>query len=80
VAGAEEQLHQALAGRDALQGTRPLGPRQFEILLHATDQAAIDGTIDRVRDAGMSLISLSPTRQTLEEAFLNILKRARATA
>ncbi len=80
VAGTQEQMHKALAGRHALESTRPLGSHQFEILLHATDQATIDGTIDDVRKSGMSLISLSPTRQTLEEAFLNILKRARATA
>ncbi len=79
VAGTQEQLQMALDGGPPVE-TRSLGPRQFEILLHATDQSAIDGTIDRVRRAGMSLISLSPTRQTLEEAFLSILKRARATA
>ncbi|MEX2113148.1 MAG: ABC transporter ATP-binding protein [Pirellulales bacterium] len=76
VAGSEDQLRRALAAGPAVD-TRALGPDQFEIVLAAPDQATIDGTIDRLRGQGMSLISLSPTRHTLEEAFLSILKQAR---
>jgi ABC-2 type transport system ATP-binding protein len=86
VAGDERGLQAAVAdmqGAD-MQGAdargaeiRPLGPQQFELLLHAPDQATIDRVIDRLRHNGLSLISMSPARQTLEEAFLGILKRAR---
>jgi len=81
VAGDERGLQAAVTdmqGADAPRPeTRPLGPEQFELLLHAPDQATIDRVIDRLRQNGLSLISMSPTRQTLEEAFLGILKRAR---
>lgn len=79
VAGSEKQLRQALADQPSCQ-TRSLGAGQFEILLQMPEQAAIDAMIDRLRQSGMSLISLSPTRHTLEEAFLYILKQARGTA
>ena len=40
-------------------------------------QAAIDAAIDRLRRHALSLVSMSRSRQTLEEAFLAILQRAR---
>jgi ABC-2 type transport system ATP-binding protein len=81
VAGSDEQLKKALDGQALADQvswqTRPLGAGQFEIILNVPKQTAIDGLIDRLRGSGMSLISLSPTRRTLEEAFLNILQEAR---
>jgi ABC-2 type transport system ATP-binding protein len=79
VVGGDDQLQHALAGGPPCQ-TRPLGAGQFEVVLQAPEQAAIDAMIDGLRRNGLSLISLSPTRHTLEEAFLNILRRARGTA
>jgi hypothetical protein len=72
-------LHSALNGAPDTE-TRPLGTDQFEILLRGADQLRVDAAIDRLRGAGLSLISMSPSRQTLEEAFLGILKRAREKA
>jgi ABC-2 type transport system ATP-binding protein len=79
VAGSGQQLQNVLADGPPCQ-TRTLGAEQFEIVLHAPEQAVIDAMIDRLRRSGLSLISLSPTRHTLEEAFLNILKHARGHA
>jgi ABC-2 type transport system ATP-binding protein len=78
VAGSDAQLRAALTGVVGAE-TRPLGTEQFEILLRAVDQPQIDRAIDQLRGQGLSLISMSPSRQTLEEAFLGILKRARET-
>lgn len=79
VAGPEAALHSALAD-DPNAETRLLGPDQYEIVLAAPDQTAIDRTIDRLRECGISLLSMSPSRQTLEQAFLGILERARANS
>ena len=48
-----------------------------ELLLQGADQAAVDRLVDRLRAAGLSLVSMTRTRQTLEEAFLGILQQAR---
>jgi ABC-2 type transport system ATP-binding protein len=57
---------------------RPVGPDQYEVTLSGADQAAIDGTIDRLRAARLSLLSMTRTRLTLEEAFLSVLNQAQA--
>ena len=50
---------------------------QFELLLKTGDQAIVDSTIDRLRERQVSIVSISRRRQTLEEAFLEILDLAR---
>lgn len=52
-------------------------PPQWEVVYHGCDQAAIDQLVDRLRAAGVSLVSLSRSRPTLEQAFLEILQQAR---
>jgi ABC-2 type transport system ATP-binding protein len=79
VTGSQEALRAALADRGDAE-TRLLGPDQQQIILRGADQATIDRTIDRLRAGGISLISMSPSRQTLEEAFLGILKQSRGEA
>ena len=89
-ARAEAEVRLVVAGRDAslrdalfdLPGaaTRMLGADQFEIVLRSGDQVLVDRAVDRLREHGMSLISMSPSRQTLEEAFLGILQQARGTS
>ena len=76
VVGREDGLRTALTDEAGAE-TRMTGPDQFEIALAAPDQAAIDRVVDRLRAGGMSLVSMSPARQTLEQAFLGILQRAR---
>ncbi len=75
VAASETSAREALANIGAeIQG---LGGDQVEIRLHAADQATIDAAIDRLRARAISLLSMSRSRQTLEEAFLGILNKAR---
>ena len=37
------------------------------------EQDAVDGTVDRLRGAGVSVISLTPRKLTLEDAFLKLV-------
>ncbi len=76
VAAREDALSRALDDSPGVE-SRSLGGDQFEVLLKTNEQTTIDGTIDRLRKQGVSLVSLSRGRQTLEEAFLDILARAR---
>ena len=77
VAGPEGALRAALADAQGAE-IRSLGPERFEVLLCATDQAAVDRTVDHLRSGSLSLISMTRKVQTLEEAFLDILQQARA--
>jgi len=78
VAGQESQIRAALEGLPfELQAA---GGDQFELRFTGIDQAAIDGIVDRLRGHSLSLISMSRSRQTLEEAFLDILKQAHGAA
>jgi ABC-2 type transport system ATP-binding protein len=76
VAGSEGALGAALAGVPLVE-IRPLGTDQYEVLLKTGRQEAIDEVIDRLRGHAISLVSMSRSRQTLEEAFLAILQGAR---
>jgi ABC-2 type transport system ATP-binding protein len=76
VAGAEHSVRAALDGEPGTE-VRGVGEGRFEILLSSDRQAAIDSTVDRLRQRAVSLISLSRGRHTLEEAFLAVLEQAR---
>jgi ABC-2 type transport system ATP-binding protein len=52
-------------------------PPQWEFVYPGGDQPTIDRLVDRLRAAGVSLVSLSRSRLTLEQAFLEILEQAR---
>jgi ABC-2 type transport system ATP-binding protein len=79
VVGSEQAVRAALV-HAPLADLRAVDADQFEVLLKTADQAAIDGTIDRLRQQAVSLVSMSRSRQTLEEAFLDILGRSRGTS
>jgi ABC-2 type transport system ATP-binding protein len=76
VAAGDVSVHDALAGLGAAQ-VLGLGGDRFEVRLQGVDQTTIDAAVDRLRACSMSLLSMSRSRQTLEEAFLDILNRAR---
>jgi ABC-2 type transport system ATP-binding protein len=83
VLGSEPKIRTAISDLPAVQlqliaGTDSTAP-QWEILLPGGNQAAIDQLIDRLRAAGVSLVSLSRSRPTLEQAFLQILQQARGS-
>ena len=79
VAGAETNVRAAV-GELAAAEMRPLVGGTFELLLKTVDQPAIDGLVDRLRSRAVSVISMSPRRQTLEEAFLEMIERHRGGA
>jgi len=74
VTATEPTIRSALAGISA--ELRPF-EGQCEIVLAGADQADVNRVVDRLRAAGVSLVSLIRTRQTLEQAFLGILEQAR---
>jgi ABC-2 type transport system ATP-binding protein len=78
VAGAEESVRRSLADVP-LADSRAVGADLFEVLLKTADQAVVDHLVDRLRQHGLSPVSMSRSRQTLEEAFLDILARVRGT-
>jgi ABC-2 type transport system ATP-binding protein len=79
VAGLEPAVRQALAGR-ALHAWLPRQDRQFEFQLDVRDQAEIDHCIDALRAAQVSIVSLAPVRDTLEDAFLAVVREGKQTA
>jgi len=80
VVGGSEQAVRAALADSTLVDLRAAPNGHFEVLLKTTDQRAIDASVDRLRQNSVSLISMSRNRQTLEEAFLGILERARKSA
>jgi ABC-2 type transport system ATP-binding protein len=79
VAGGEAELRAALGGQAGFE-LRPLADGRWEALVQTGDQQLVDRCVDQLRAQGLSVISMSPRRQTLEEAFLDILERGRASA
>ena len=53
-----------------------VGDNQYQVLMQADNQATIDRTVDELRRQGISIVSIVPNRQTLEEAFLTIIRSA----
>ena len=50
----------------------PDGITRLHLILN--DQSAIDAAVDKVRGAGLSIVSLKPLEQSLEDAFLEIVR------
>lgn len=78
VAASEAAVRAVLADQRPAQ-LHATAPNLVEIVLKTADQAVIDRAIDRLRQHSISLVSMSRSRQTLEEAFLQILERLRGT-
>lgn len=76
--GREENIRAALAGQshDAIFAS---GVDEWQTTLRVPDQAALDRTVDALRAAGISLAAIERSRQTLEQAFMAIIKSARGT-
>jgi hypothetical protein len=79
VAGAEADVRSVLAEFPASE-FRATSDGIFEVLLKTSDQRVIDRLVDSLRGRSVSVISMSPRRQTLEEAFLDMLERYRSGA
>ncbi len=77
LSGGEKAIGAALAESASVE-MRLLGLDQYEVVVRGMDQAAIDRAIDRLRASAISLVSMTCESQTLEEAFREILQRARS--
>lgn len=77
VIGAEAAVRQALAGRTLLTWTavESSSAPSFEFQLDIRDQAEIDRCVDALRAAQVSMVSLTPVRDTLEDAFLAVVRQ-----
>ena len=75
VAGSETGIREALALQTIIS-MKPLGENRFQIVLQIADQSAVDQSIDRLRSGGISIEQLVRRRETLEEAFLDIVAQA----
>ncbi|MBI3864655.1 MAG: ABC transporter ATP-binding protein [Planctomycetia bacterium] len=72
--GSEQAIRGAL--RDwTISAWKPQADGQFQAVLKIGDQAAVDRCVDGLRRAGISIGELVRRRDTLEEAFLDIVKQ-----
>lgn len=76
LAGQDESIRQALAGYDVGE-LIALADSQFEVDVRGIDQQQVDRLVDSLRGRGASIVTLARRRQTLEEAFLDIIAEAR---
>jgi ABC-2 type transport system ATP-binding protein len=80
--GAEAQIEAALAGRATgglvLNGQAMSETGQYQVTVRVPDQRAVDECIDSLRRHKVAIVSLTRSRQTLEEAFLEIVNRGAA--
>jgi ABC-2 type transport system ATP-binding protein len=70
--GSESAIRGAL-GAQQIASMKPLGENRFLIVLQIPDQSAVDRSIDGLRSGGISIEQLVRRRDTLEEAFLDIV-------
>jgi ABC-2 type transport system ATP-binding protein len=76
VSGPEAAIRGALA-LYSFQCT-PSGSDQFQLAVRLSDQPAVDRCVDELRRQGVSIVSLGRRRDTLEEAFLDIVAQGGA--
>ncbi len=72
VAGSEDALSAALANSEVVD-RQPAGSGQVQLVVRAANQAAVDRCVDELRRRHVAILELSRRRQTLEDAFLNIV-------
>src|SRR6185437_9802971 len=71
--GSEPHIHSALRPEEIISLSQ-LGPGQFQLWARLADQAAVDRVLDALRRNGVSIASMTRNRQTLEDAFLDIVQ------
>jgi ABC-2 type transport system ATP-binding protein len=72
VVGSEAGIREALA-LQKIDSMKPLDESRFLIVLQISGQSEVDRTIDGLRSGGISIEALVRRRDTLEEAFLDIV-------
>lgn len=73
VLGPEPLVRTTLGGLSVTE-TSTLSGGQTRLIVRAADQAAVDSAVDRLRSAGISIQQFAPRRETLENAFLDIVR------
>ena len=71
--GPEAQIRSAFEPRQ-IAAIAAAGAGQFQLTARLADQAAVDRALDDLRLRGVSIVSMSRKRQTLEDAFLGIVQ------
>jgi ABC-2 type transport system ATP-binding protein len=71
--GDEQAVRAALDGRK-LDGWRLIAPNHFRLTVLLEDQAAVDRTIDALRQRGVSIARINPRRASLEEVFMEAIE------
>lgn len=79
LAGNESDIVEALGAR-ATGGIVAVSPGQYQVLVRVSDQDQADRCLDDLRRRRVGIISMTRRRQTLEEAFLQIVNRGPAAA
>jgi ABC-2 type transport system ATP-binding protein len=77
LAGPNAEIETALVGRERGALVR-LDDDQFEVNVRLPDQRAVDECIDALRRRNIGIVTMTRNRQTLEEAFLDIVNRGEA--
>ncbi|MCH5377299.1 MAG: ABC transporter ATP-binding protein [Planctomycetes bacterium] len=75
LAGEDPQIHAALAGAEIAAWERAANGL-LTVVLKAVAQDEVDRRVDQLRKHGVSIVSLSRERKTLEDAFLAIVAEA----
>jgi ABC-2 type transport system ATP-binding protein len=71
----EEDVVRAALGVKTILRVEPRGSELLAVTVSVEDQAAVDRCIDELRCAGVSIVSVSSARRTLEDAFLEVVSQ-----
>lgn len=74
LAGSEQAIRAALKEWNIAEWSAPAAGQYFAVL-RLSDQPTVDRCIDRLRASGIGIVELVRRRDTLEEAFLGIVKQ-----
>jgi ABC-2 type transport system ATP-binding protein len=75
--GGDDATLRAAFGESPAQPVAVVAPGQFAMSITEPTQADVDRAIDQARAAGLSILGVERRRETLEQAFLRIIQRAR---
>jgi len=70
---APEPLIRSTVGQLPIAGWQVFSPTDHRVVLRMPDQASVDGLIDGLRLAGISIVGLTRRRVSLEDAYLEIV-------
>jgi ABC-2 type transport system ATP-binding protein len=70
---APEPLIRSTVGQLPIAGWQVFSPTDHRVVLRMPDQASVDGLIDGLRQAGISIVGLTRRRVSLEDAYLEIV-------